>query len=323
MKKIKVGIIGGAGYTGGELLRILINHPHTEITFVHSNSNNGNKIYEVHTDLIGETDLVFTNHLSQEIDVLFLCVGHGDAKQFLEQNPFSESIKIIDLSQDFRLKANAENFVYGLVEMNREKIKKANYIANPGCFATAIQLALLPLAKANQLKNEIHINAITGSTGAGQGLSTSSHFSWRNNNISVYKAFSHQHLIEIGESLVQLQADFNQEIDFIPQRGDFSRGIFASIYLKSDLSQEEAIELYQDYYKNHSFTFVSSKNIDLKQVVNTNKCLLYIEKYRNKLAVFSVIDNLLKGASGQAVQNMNLLFGLEETAGLKLKAIAF
>lgn len=323
MKKIKVGIVGGAGYTGGESLRILINHPHTEITFVHSNSNNGNKIYEVHTDLIGETDLIFTNQLSQEIDVLFLCVGHGDAKQFLEQNPFSESIKIIDLSQDFRLKVNAKNFVYGLVELNREKIKKANYIANPGCFATAIQLALLPLAKANQLKSEIHINAITGSTGAGQSLSTSSHFSWRNNNISVYKAFSHQHLNEIGESLVQLQADFNQEIDFIPQRGDFSRGIFASIYLKSDLSQEEAIELYQDYYKNHPFTFVSSKNIDLKQVVNTNKCLLYIEKHGNKLAVFSVIDNLLKGASGQAVQNMNLLFGLEETAGLKLKAIAF
>jgi len=323
MKKIRVGIVGGAGYTGGELLRILINHPHTEITFVHSNSNNGNKIYEVHTDLIGETDLVFTNQLSQEIDVLFLCVGHGDAKQFLEQNPFNESIKIIDLSQDFRLKANAENFVYGLAEMNREKIKKANYIANPGCFATAIQLALLPLAKANQLKNEIHINAITGSTGAGQSLSTSSHFSWRNNNISVYKAFSHQHLNEIGEILVQLQADFNQEIDFIPQRGDFSRGIFASIYLKSDLSLEEAIELYQDYYKNHPFTFISSKNIDLKQVVNTNKCLLYIEKHGNKLAVFSVIDNLLKGASGQAVQNMNLMFGFDETAGLKLKAVAF
>lgn len=323
MKEIKVGIIGGAGYTGGELLRILINHPHAEIAFVHSNSNAGNAIYEVHTDLIGETDLVFTNQLSQEIDVLFLCVGHGDAKQFLEQNPFIESIKIIDLSQDFRLKANAENFVYGLVELNREEIKKANYIANPGCFATAIQLALLPLAKAKLLKNEIHINAITGSTGAGQSLSTSSHFSWRNNNISVYKAFSHQHLNEIDESLVQLQADFNQEIDFIPQRGDFSRGIFASIYLKSDLSLEEAVELYQDYYKNHPFTFISSKNIDLKQVVNTNKCLLYIEKHGNKLAVFSVIDNLLKGASGQAVQNMNLMFGFDETAGLKLKAVAF
>lgn len=323
MKKIKVGIVGGAGYTGGELLRILINHPHTEIAFVHSNSNAGNAIYEVHTDLIGETDLVFTNQLLQEIDVLFLCVGHGDAKQFLEQNPFIESIKIIDLSQDFRLKANAENFIYGLVEMNREEIKKANYIANPGCFATAIQLALLPLAKAKLLKNEIHINAITGSTGAGQSLSTSLHFSWRNNNISIYKAFSHQHLNEIDESLVQLQTDFNQEIDFIPQRGDFSRGIFASIYLKSDLSQEEAIELYQDYYKNHPFTFVSSKNIDLKQVVNTNKCLLYIEKHGNKLAIFSVIDNLLKGASGQAVQNMNLMFGFDETVGLKLKAVAF
>ncbi len=323
MKKIRVGVIGGAGYTGGELLRILVNHPNAEITFVHSNSNAGNPLYKVHTDLIGETDLLFTSELSQDIDVLFLCVGHGDAKKFLDANLFNENIKIIDLSQDHRLAVNANGFVYGLAEMNREKIKTANYIANPGCFATAIQMALLPLAKANKLNNDIHINAITGSTGAGQGLSASSHFSWRNNNISVYKAFSHQHLNEIGETLVSLQSNFNYEIDFIPQRGDFSRGIFASVYLKSELSEDEAVKLYQEYYKEHSFTFVSSSNINLKQVVNTNKCLLHVKKHGNKLAVFSIIDNLLKGASGQAVQNMNLMFGLEETAGLKLKAVVF
>lgn len=323
MKNIKVGVVGGAGYTGGELLRILVNHPNAEIAFVHSNSNAGNPLYQVHTDLIGETDLLFTNQVSQDIDVLFLCVGHGDAKKFLEANPFNENIKIIDLSQDHRLAANANGFVYGLAEMNRDKIKQANYIANPGCFATAIQLALLPLATANVLNEEIHINAITGSTGAGQGLSASSHFSWRNNNISVYKAFSHQHLNEMGESIVSLQPNFDKEINFIPQRGDFSRGIFASVYLKSDLSEEDAVKLYQEYYKEHPFTFVSARNIDLKQVVNTNKCLLNVKKHGNKLAIFSVIDNLLKGASGQAVQNMNLMFGLEEAAGLKLKAVVF
>jgi len=323
MKNIKAGIIGGAGYTGGELLRILVNHPNVEIRFVHSNSNAGNPLYKVHTDLIGETDMLFTSELSQDIDVLFLCVGHGDAKKFLDANPFNENIKIIDLSQDHRLVANANGFVYGLAEMNREQIKTANYIANPGCFATAIQLAILPLATANLLNDDIHINAITGSTGAGQGLSSSSHFSWRNNNISVYKAFEHQHLNEIGESLVSLQPNFNQEIDFIPQRGDFSRGIFASVYLKSNLSEDEAVKLYEDFYKDHPFTFVSATNIDLKQVVNTNKCLLYVKKHGNKLAIFSVIDNLLKGASGQAVQNMNLMLDLEETAGLKLKAVVF
>lgn len=323
MKKIKVGIIGSAGYTGGELLRLLINHPHAEIVFAHSKSNAGKPIYTVHTDLIGESDLKFTNEFSQTVDVIFLCVGHGDAKKFLQENALSSSIKIIDLSQDFRLHSSAQDFIYGLVEMNREQIKKAHRIANPGCFATAIQLALLPLAAAQMLNNEIHVNAITGATGAGQSLSTSSHFSWRSNNISVYKAFSHQHLNEIGESLAYLQNNFIPQIDFIPQRGDFSRGIFASVYLQSDLTEKEALILYKNYYKNHAFTFISDEEIHLKQVVNTNKCLLHLKKHGNKLAVFSVIDNLLKGASGQAVQNMNLLFDLEETTGLKLKASAF
>lgn len=323
MTKIKVGIVGGAGYTGGELIRILINHPQVNLAFVHSKSNAGNPIYAIHTDLVGDIDLKFTDTLSQEIDVLFLCLGHGDAKNYLDANPFNENIKIIDLSQDFRLNKNAEDFIYGVPEMNRSQIKKAKHIANPGCFATAIQLALLPLATANELKSEVHINAITGSTGAGQGLSPSSHFSWRNNNISVYKAFSHQHLNEIGESLVSLQPNFSEEINFIPQRGDFSRGIFASVYLTSNLSEEEVVKLYQEYYKDHPFTFVSDVNIDLKQVVNTNKCLLHIKKHGSKLVIFSAIDNLLKGASGTAVQNMNLMFGLEENTGLKLKAVAF
>lgn len=323
MEKIRVGIIGGAGYTAGELLRLLIHHPNVQIGFVHSQSNAGNPIDHVHTDLLGDTTMVFTDTISQDIDVLFLCVGHGEAKKFLQNNTIAQSIKIIDLSQDHRLTTNSNGYVYGLVEKNREQIKQAQYIANPGCFATAIQLALLPLAVNQKLSSEIHINAITGSTGAGQGLSTTSHFSWRNNNISVYKAFTHQHLHEIGETLVDLQSDFNAELNFIPQRGDFSRGIFASVYLKSDLSEQEAIQLYQMYYQAHPFTHVSLSNIDLKQVVNTNKCLLHIQKQGDKLAIFSVIDNLLKGASGQAVQNMNLLFGLEETAGLKLKAVAF
>ena len=244
------------------MLRILVNHPNAEIAFLHSNSNAGNPLYHVHTDLIGETDLLFTNQVSQDIDVLFLCVGHGDTNKFLEANPFNENIKIIDLSQDHRLAAHANGFVYGLAEMKRDKIKQANYIANPGCFATAIQLALLPLATANVLNEEIHINAITGSTGAGQGLSASSHFSWRNNNISVYKAFEHQHLNEMEESIISLQPNFDQEINFIPQRGDFSSGIFASVYMKSDLSEQDAVKLYQEYYKEHPFTFVSATNID-------------------------------------------------------------
>lgn len=322
--KVRAGIVGGAGYTGGELLRLLVNHPSVEITFVHSNSNEGNLISDVHTDLIGDTDLRFTGTLSNDIDVLFLCVGHGDAKKFLDANPIADGIKIIDLSQDFRLKASAKGeWVYGLPELNRDRIKTANYIANPGCFATCIQLGLLPLAAKGLLKGEVHINGTTGSTGAGQSLSATSHFSWRNNNLSVYKAFDHQHLNEIGETLVQLDATFDGVLNFIPQRGDFTRGILAAIYLDSDLSAEEAQTLYEEYYASHPFTHVSKKNIDLKQVVNTNKCLVHVEKHGNKLFIISIIDNLLKGASGHAVQNMNLIFGLEERQGLGLKATAF
>jgi N-acetyl-gamma-glutamyl-phosphate reductase len=321
---IKAGIIGGAGYTGGEMIRILINHPSVEIKFVHSNSNAGNLISSVHEDLFGDTDLRFTDELSNDVDVLFLCVGHGNAKKFLEENQIDKSIKIIDLSQDFRLKANSGNsWVYGLPELNREKIKAASYIANPGCFATCIQLGLLPLAAKGLLKSEVHLNATTGSTGAGQGLSATSHFSWRNNNLSVYKAFDHQHLNEIGESLKQLDPTFDEVLNFIPQRGDFTRGILAAMYLESDLTAEEAQKIYQDYYESHVFTHVSKKNIDLKQVVNTNKALIHVEKHGTKLFIVSIVDNLLKGASGQAVQNMNLIFGLEEGTGLRLKASAF
>lgn len=336
-RKIKVGIIGGAGYTGGELLRILINHPRVEISFVHSNSNLGNSVSEVHTDLFGDTDLKFcgnevfkTLSLGEglgEADVLFLCVGHGDARKFLNVYAIDGKIKIIDLSQDFRLTQNSQlktrNFIYGLPELNRNAIKLAQNIANPGCFATSIQLALLPLASKDLLNSEIHINATTGSTGAGQGLSATAHFSWRNNNLSVYKAFEHQHLNEIGQSISQLQQNFGAEINLIPQRGDFARGIFASMYTECSLSLDDAYRLYEDYYSGHPFTHISKNNIDLKQVVNTNKCLIHLEKHGNKLFIVSIIDNLVKGASGQAVQNMNLMFGFEETAGLKLKGSAF
>ena len=325
--KIKAGIVGGAGYTGGELLRILVNHPNVEISFVHSNSNAGNFIYDVHTDLIGDTDLKFTGELSQDIEVLFLCVGHGDARKFLEANPINDAVKIIDLSQDFRLEKTStignKSFVYGLPELNRESIRSAQNIANPGCFATSLQLGMLPLAKAGLLNKEVHISATTGSTGAGQSLSSTSHFSWRNNNLSVYKAYGHQHLKEIGESIKQLQPAFEADINFVPYRGDFTRGIMASIYTESDLSQADLENLYEEYYANHEFTHVSKKNIDLKQVVNTNKCLIHVEKHGNKVMILSIVDNLLKGASGQAVQNMNLMFGLDERAGLRLKAAAF
>jgi len=337
--KIKVGIIGGAGYTGGELIRILINHPNTEICFVHSNSNAGNLISDVHTDLIGDSDLRFTDQLSQDINVLFLCVGHGDARKFLEANPISDSVKLIDLSQDFRLNQKSEignrKFIYGLPELNKKAIKSAQNIANPGCFASCIQLALLPLAKAGLLNSEVHISATTGSTGAGQKPTETSHFSWRNNNLSVYKAFEHQHLNEIGETLSFLKREENLgdtstsseragvRLNFIPYRGDFSRGIMASTYIDCDLSLEEAENLYQDFYVDAPFTHISKTNIDLKQVVNTNKCIIHLEKYGNKLLILSIIDNLLKGASGQAVQNMNLMFGFDEMAGLRLKAVGF
>ncbi|HEX7583344.1 MAG TPA: N-acetyl-gamma-glutamyl-phosphate reductase [Prolixibacteraceae bacterium] len=321
---IKVGIIGGAGYTAGELIRILLNHPQVEITFIQSSSNAGNRISDIHTDLLGDTDMKFVAETDfSQIDVVFFCMGHGKSKEFLQKHTLPENVKIIDLSHDFRLKREGNNFVYGLPELNREIIRKSNKIANPGCFATGIQLAILPLAAAGLMKDELHIHAITGSTGAGQSPGSTSHFSWRNNNLSVYKAFEHQHLGEIGESLKQLQHDFNFDINFIPVRGNHTRGIFASVYTRFDGSLEEVQKIYQDYYESHPFVFVSPANPDLKQVVNTNKAILYLEKHGTKLMILSVTDNLLKGASGQAVQNMNLIFGLEETMGLNLKAVAF
>lgn len=321
---IKAGIIGGAGYTAGELIRILLNHPQVELVFVNSTSNAGNKLTDVHGGLLGETDMSFTDQLPYDkIDVLFFCTAHGDTKKFLDANDIPNHLKIIDLSTDYRHKAVGNKFIYGLPELNKEEIKQSSYVANPGCFATAIQLGLLPLAKANKLTSEIHVNAITGSTGAGVKPSATSHFSWRENNISVYKAFEHQHLMEIKQSLNQLQVNFNGDINFIPVRGNFTRGIFVSTYLNYDGTIEDAEKLYKDYYKDSPFTIISDKNIDLKQVVNTNKCVLHLEKHGNKLLILSCIDNLVKGASGQAVHNMNLIFGLEETIGLNLKASAF
>ncbi len=297
---IKAGIIGGAGYTAGELIRILLNHPQVELVFVNSTSNAGNKLYDVHSGLLGETEISFTNEFPYDkIDVLFFCTAHGDTKKFMEANDIPKHLKIIDLSTDYRHKADGNNFVYGLPELNKEKIKKANYIANPGCFATAIQLGLLPLAKAGLLNNEIHVNAITGSTGgAGVKPSATSHFSWRDNNISVYKAFEHQHLTEIRQSLEQLQNDFIEEINFIPVRGNFTRGIFVSTYLKYEGTLDDAEKLYKEYYNDSPFVTITEKNPDLKQVVNTNKCILHFEKHGNKLLVLSCIDNLIKGASG-------------------------
>ncbi|GHT71366.1 N-acetyl-gamma-glutamyl-phosphate reductase [Bacteroidia bacterium] len=321
---IKTGIIGGAGYTAGELLRLLINHPKVEIVFVHSTSNAGNKITDVHEGLIGETELVFSDNYSFEgLDALFLCSAHGDSKKFMEENIVPDKLKVIDLSTDYRHKASAAGFVYGLPELNRDVIKKTTRLANPGCFATAIQLAVLPLAANKLLIDEVHVNAITGSTGAGVKPSATTHFSWRDNNISVYKPFEHQHLKEIRESVVRLQEDFDREILFVPVRGNFSRGIFASIYTSCDLSLEEIKKYYDEYYKKAAFTFVTDRNPDLKEVVNTNKCVLHLEKHGNKLFIVSVIDNLLKGASGQAVQNFNLMFGLDEKEGLNLKPSAF
>ena len=321
---IKIGIIGGAGYTAGELIRLLINHPDVEIIFVNSSSNAGNKITQVHEGLYGETDLVFTSELPlDEIDLLFFCTAHGDTKKFMETHSLPEKLRVIDLSQDFRIASPSHEFIYGLPELNRRAICKSKYVANPGCFATGIQLALLPLAKHLMLNQSIHVNAITGSTGAGVKPSSTSHFSWRNNNISIYKPFEHQHLTEIRQSLEQLQMSFKSSIDFIPVRGDFARGIFTTAYMNLNVELDEIKKIYNDYYEDHSFTFIADENPDLKQVVNTNKCLLYLQKTDGKLLVISVIDNLLKGASGQAVHNMNLLFNLEETVGLHLKPSAF
>lgn len=321
---IKVGIIGGAGYTAGELLRLLLGHPEVEIKFVHSTSNAGNRITDVHAGLLGETDLVFTDQMPfEEIDLLYFCTAHGDTRKFLESTQLPDELKVIDLSMDYRIKSNEHDFIYGLPELNRRATCKSRYVANPGCFATCIELGLLPLAKEHLLKGDISVNAITGSTGAGVKPSTTTHFSWRNNNMSVYKPFTHQHLPEILQSVKQLQPDFDGEIDFIPYRGDFPRGIFTTIVLKCDLDIETVYKLYESYYERDSFTHIVNKPLDLKQVVNTNKCLIHIEKHGNKLLITSIIDNLLKGASGQAVHNMNLLFGLEETVGLKLKPSAF
>lgn len=321
---IKVGIIGGAGYTAGELLRILLNHPEAEIEFVQSTSNAENLISDVHIDLLGETDLKFTSAMPFEsVDVIFLCMGHGKSIKFIEENNLPESLKIIDLSHDFRLKREGNNFVYGLPEINRKEIKLAKYIANPGCFATGIQLALLPLAANNVLNDEVHVQAITGSTGAGQNPTSTSHFSWRNSNVSAYKVFQHQHEGEIIQSLKQLQADFDYDFNFVPIRGNHTRGIFVSAYTNFAGTVEEAKELYNSFYAEHPFVFVTDKNPALKQVVNTNKAVLYFEKHGRKLVIISITDNLIKGASGQAIHNMNLMFDLDEKAGLSLKPVAF
>ncbi|MEO1518192.1 MAG: N-acetyl-gamma-glutamyl-phosphate reductase [Bacteroidota bacterium] len=320
---IKTGIIGGAGYTAGELIRMLLLHPDVHIQFVQSNSQAGKPLSSIHTDLLGETDLLFSSDIDKEVDLLFLCTGHGRARSFVDAQQLPEHIRIIDLSRDYRLAESAEDFVYGLPELQKPAIQSAKRIANPGCFATAIQLALLPLAAAGQLQDDIHIHAITGSTGAGQQPVGTTHFSWRNNNVSIYKAFRHQHLDEIKQSLVQLQPGFSHSINFLPVRGNFSRGIFASAYIKSSLDETTAQQLYKDYYADAPFVKISPQNPSLKQVVNTNDCVLYIEKSEDKLLIISLIDNLLKGASGQAIQNMNLLFGLPQSSGLKLKAVAF
>ncbi|MDP4225072.1 MAG: N-acetyl-gamma-glutamyl-phosphate reductase [Bacteroidota bacterium] len=320
---IKAGIIGGAGYTAGELLRILLRHPEVEIAFVNSQSNFGKYVYEVHEDLIGETTLKFGEPNFSAADVIFLCQGHGHSKTFLQGNNISRKTKIIDLSQDFRLKEEGNDFVYGLPEINRDKITQATHIANPGCFATAIQLAILPLFSSKFQFADIHINGITGSTGAGQAPSATTHFSWRNDNVSVYKPFVHQHLKEINESVHQLQEGYQGQLNFIPMRGNFSRGILVTAYTQCDSSLEELKAIYKDFYRGHPFVSLSDKSPNLKMVVNTNKCVLSLEKVDSNLLITSVIDNLVKGASGQAVQNMNLLFGLDETTGLKLKPIGY
>lgn len=320
---IKVGILGAAGYTGGELIRVLLGHPEAKIVFANSESNAGNLVSDIHEGLTGETDLKFTDQMPfEDVDVVFFCFGHGKSEAFLKEHTIPENVKIIDLAQDFRIKGN-HDYVYGLPEINKEEIMKAQHIANPGCFATAIQLALLPAAHLNLLKEDVSVNAITGSTGAGQKPGATTHFSWRNNNLSIYKPFTHQHLAEIRQSLTQVQGHLDASIDFIPYRGDFARGIFCTAVIKTKAPADEVIEAYKDFYADAAFTHYTDKAIDLKQVVNTNKCLVHIDAFDGKLLVTSAIDNLLKGAVGQAVQNMNLMFGIDEKAGLRLKASAF
>ncbi|WP_337965203.1 N-acetyl-gamma-glutamyl-phosphate reductase [uncultured Flavobacterium sp.] len=324
---INVGIIGGSGYTAGELIRILMYHPNVNIDFVYSTTNSGKPLSVAHHDLMGDIEMNFTDVVNPDVNVVFLCLGHGKSISFLEENKFASHTKIIDLGNDFRLTKDAnfegKEFIYGLPELNKTEIKKANFIANPGCFATAIQLALLPLAKNNLLKSDVHINATTGSTGAGVSLAETSHFSWRNNNMSHYKAFEHQHLGEINQSVNQLQADYSDELIFVPNRGDFTRGIFATLYTTSEESLEDLVAKYEDFYKNEPFVTVTTTNINMKQVVQTNKCIISLLKKGNRILITSIIDNLIKGASGQAIQNMNLMFGLEETTGLHLKPSGF
>ncbi|WKN43113.1 N-acetyl-gamma-glutamyl-phosphate reductase [Tunicatimonas pelagia] len=324
MTKAKVGIVGGAGYTAGELIRILLNHPQAEIGWVHSQSQGGKPVTTVHQDLLGEIELAFTAELDWSvIDILFLCSGHGASQAFLQENTVPDSIRIVDLSQDFRLADPSHNYVYGLPELNKNQIKETSWVANPGCFATCIQLGILPLAHAGLLSDDVHIHAITGSTGAGQKPTATSHFSWRNNNISVYKAFRHQHLREINQSLLSLQPNYSAKLNFLPVRGNFTRGIFASLYTAVSIKLEEAQELYRQFYEDSPFVFVAETHPHLKQVVNTNKGIIYLEQHDDTLLIISMIDNLLKGASGQAVQNMNLMMGWDETAGLRLKSSMF
>lgn len=321
---IRIGILGAAGYTGGELIRLLLNHPDAEIVFANSESNAGNPVSDVHEGLIGDTTLTFTDEMPfEQVDVVFFCFGHGKSESFLSSHAMPENVKIIDLAQDFRLAAPGNDFVYGLPEINREAISKSKHVANPGCFATCIQLGLLPAAKMGILTSDVAVNAITGSTGAGQKPTGTTHFSWRNNNMSIYKAFSHQHVPEIRQSLTQVQGHLEASIDFIPYRGDFSRGIFATEVVKTDAGIEDIVAAYKSFYADEPFTHYSDKAIDLKQVVNTNKALIHCDKYGDKLLVTSCIDNLLKGAVGQAVQNMNIMFGIDESAGLRLKPSAF
>ncbi len=321
---IKIGILGAAGYTGGELIRLLLNHPEAEIVFANSESNAGNLVADVHEGLLGDTDLRFTSEMPfDKVDVAFFCFGHGKSEQFLREHTIPAHVKIIDLAQDFRLAAPDNDYVYGLPEINRERIAAAQHVANPGCFATCIQLGLLPAAKLGIVKGDIAVNAITGSTGAGQKPGATTHFSWRNNNMSIYKAFCHQHVPEICQSLKQVQGELDAEIDFIPYRGDFARGIFATQVVKTDMPIEQIVEAYKAFYKDAPFTHYVDNAIDMKQVVNTNKALVHCDKFGNKLLITSTIDNLLKGAVGQAVQNMNIMFGVEETMGLRLKGSAF
>jgi len=320
---IKLGIIGGAGFTGGELLRLLVNHPEAEVVFVHSNSQHGKAVSSVHKDLKGEIDLDFEQKAPPPLDLLYLCLGHGKTKEYLGQHPLQENTRVIDLSHDFRISQPGNPFVYGLPELNRDTLQTANKIANPGCFATAIQLALLPLAANNLITREVHVNAVTGATGAGAGLLSTTHFSWRQNNLSVYKAFEHQHLAEIRQGLRQAGGPGLPEINFIPVRGDFTKGIFCTAYTEVDGSLPQFQEIYGEYYQDHPFTFVSEDPISLKEVINTNKCYLHLQYLQGKLLVTSIIDNLIKGASGQAIQNMNLMFQLPENTGLKLKATGF